>query len=305
MRISALVYGAGLIAFMAGPAFANESVFQETKNPKNWAMQQGDYSNHRYSKLDQINTKNVGSLRTAWSFSTGVLRGHEGSPLVIGNLMYVHTPFPNVVFALDLDNNQKIVWKYTPKQDPSVIPVMCCDTVNRGVQYADGTIFLYQADTTLVALDAKTGKEKWKAVNGDPKKGETGTSAPLIVKDKVIVGISGAEFGVRGRLTAYNISDGKMAWRAWSTGPDKDMLIDPEKTMSLGKPVGKDSSLKTWNGEQWKIGGGSTWGWYSYDPESEPDLLRYGQSFDLEPGAARWSGRQADRPEMDHDDLRA
>jgi glucose dehydrogenase len=133
-----------------------------------------------------------------WSFSTGVLRGHEGSPLVIGNLMYVHSPFPNTVFALDLDQNQKIVWKYSPKQDPSVIPVMCCDTVNRGVQYADGKIFLYQADTTLVALDAKTGKELWKVVNGDPKKGETGTSAPLIVKDKVLVGISGAEFGVRG-----------------------------------------------------------------------------------------------------------
>ncbi len=189
-------------------------------------------------------------------------------------MMYLTTPFPNTVFALDLDNNQKIVWKYSPKQDPSVIPVMCCDTVNRGVQYADGKIFLYQADTTLVALDAKTGKEIWKAVNGDPKKGETGTSAPLIVKDKVLVGISGAEFGVRGRMTAYNVSDGKLAWRAWSTGPDKDLLVDPEKTMSLGKPIGKDSSLKTWNGDQWQIGGGSTWGWYSYDPEL--NLIYYG-----------------------------
>ena len=119
-----------------------------------------------------------GRLKTAWTFSTGVLRGHEGSPLVIGDMMYVHTPFPNIVFALDLDHEQKIIWKYEPKQDPSVIPVMCCDTVNRGVQYADGKIFLHQADTTLVALDAKTGKEVWKVVNGDPKKGETGTSAP-------------------------------------------------------------------------------------------------------------------------------
>ena len=271
---SVITYSLGFFVLAASPALANESVFEATKNPKNWAMQQGDYSNHRYSKLDQINTKNVGSLRTAWSFSTGVLRGHEGSPLVIGNMMYVHTPFPNTVFALDLDQNQKIVWKYSPKQDPSVIPVMCCDTVNRGVQFADGKIFLYQADTTLVALDAKSGKELWKAVNGDPKKGETGTSAPLVVKDKVIVGISGAEFGVRGNLTAYNISDGKLAWRAWSTGPDKEMLVDPDKTMSLGKPVGADSSLKTWNGDQWKIGGGSTWGWYSYDPDL--NLIYYG-----------------------------
>jgi PQQ-dependent dehydrogenase (methanol/ethanol family) len=274
MRISTITCGLGLLALAAQPALANDSVLKAVKNPQNWAMQQGDYANQRYSKLDQINTKNVGSLRTAWSFSTGVLRGHEGSPLVIGNMMYLTTPFPNVVYALDLDQDQKIIWKYTPKQDPSVIPVMCCDTVNRGVQYADGKIFLYQADTTLVALDAKTGKEIWKAVNGDPKKGETGTSAPLIVKDKVIVGISGAEFGIRGSLTAYNLSDGKLAWRAYSTGPDKDMLIDPEKTTSLGKPVGKDSSLKTWNGDEWKIGGGSTWGWYSYDPNL--NLIYYG-----------------------------
>ncbi|RUP11026.1 methanol/ethanol family PQQ-dependent dehydrogenase [Hyphomicrobium sp.] len=274
MRLSAITCGIGLLVAAVGPAVANDSVVEATKNPQNWAMQQGDYSNHRYSKLDQINTDNVGTLRTEWSFSTGVLRGHEGSPLVIGDTMYVHTPFPNIVYALNLDDNEKIIWKYTPKQDPSVVPVMCCDTVNRGVQYADGKIFLYQADTFLVALDAKTGKEIWKVKNGDPKVGETGTSAPLIVKDKVIVGISGAEFGIHGRLTAYNISDGKLAWRAFSTGPDKEMLIDPEKTMSLGKPVGADSSLKTWNGDQWKIGGGSTWGWYAYDPAL--NLIYYG-----------------------------
>ena len=166
MRKSATIScGLGFIVLSAVPTLANDSVFEAVKNPKNWAMQQGDYSAHRYSKLDQINTKNVGSLRTAWSFSTGVLRGHEGSPLVIGNLMYVHAPFPNTVYALDLDQNQKIAWKYSPKQDPSVIPVMCCDTVNRGVQYADGKIFLYQADATLVALDAKSGKVLYE-ING-------------------------------------------------------------------------------------------------------------------------------------------
>lgn len=268
------IYGIGILLCSLTPAVADDSVMEATKAPENWAMQQGDYSNDRYSQLNQINTDNVHSLRPAWSFSTGVLRGHEGSPLVIGDVMYVHTPFPNTVFALDLNDNARIIWKYTPRQDPSVVPVMCCDTVNRGVQYANGKIFLYQADTTLVALDAKNGKEIWKVTNGDPKVGETGTSAPLVVKDKVIVGISGAEFGIRGRLTAYDINTGKLAWKAWSTGPDNDMLIDPEKTMSLGKPVGKDSSLKTWNGDQWKIGGGSTWGWYSYDPDL--NLIYYG-----------------------------
>jgi PQQ-dependent dehydrogenase (methanol/ethanol family) len=273
MRNSALA-SALLVTVMAAPAMANQDVIKNTADPKQWTLQTGDYTNQRYSKLDQINRDNVKSLKVAWTFSTGVLRGHEGSPLVVGSTMYVHTPFPNNVFALDLDNDAKIIWKYEPKQDPSVIPVMCCDTVNRGVAYAEGKIFLHQADTTVVALDAKTGKEIWKAVNGDPKKGQTNTATVLPVKDKVIVGISGAEFGVQAHVTAYDMNTGKQVWRAYSVGPDDQILVDAEKTMSLGKPVGKDSSLKTWTGDQWKIGGGSTWGWYSYDPAL--NLFYYG-----------------------------
>ena len=135
------------------------------------------YDAQRYSPLKQINAGNVGKLQVAWTFSTGVLRGHEGAPLVVGNVMYLHGPFPNPVYALDLDHDGKILWKYTPKQDPNVIPVMCCDTVNRGLSYGDGKIFLHQADTALVALDAKSGKEVWKVVDGDPKAGQTGTGA--------------------------------------------------------------------------------------------------------------------------------
>lgn len=166
-----------------------------------------------------------------------------------GDVMYVHTPFPNIVYALDLNNEGRIIWKYEPKQDPNVIPVMCCDTVNRGLAYADGKVFLHQADTKVVALDAKTGKVAWSVVNGDPKKGETNTATVMPVKDKVLVGISGGEFGVRCHVTAYDINSGKEVWRAYSMGPDNEMLFDPEKTTSLGKPVGKDSSLKTWQGD--------------------------------------------------------
>ena len=179
-------------------------------------MPTGDYANHRYSKLNQINTDNVGKLQVAWTFSTGVLRGHEGAPLVVGDVMYVHGPFPNPVYALDLNNDGKILWKYTPKQDPNVIPVMCCDTVNRGLAYGDGKIFLHQADDKLIALDAKTGNLDWSATNGDPSKGQTGTSAPLVVKDKVLVGTSGGEFGVQCSMTAYDIKSGKQAWKAYS-----------------------------------------------------------------------------------------
>ena len=228
MRRTVRSFVLGIVTAVATPAIANESVIDCVKNPNYWCMQQHDYANTRYSTLDQITRDNVKDLKVSWSFSTGVLRGHEGGPLVIGSTMFLHTPFPNVVYALNLDDENKILWKYEPKQDPSVVPVMCCDTVNRGVQYADGKIFLYQADTTLVALDAMTGKEIWKVVTGDPRKGETGTSAPLIVQDKVIVGMSGAEFGVRGFLAAYNLDDGKPAWRAFYVGPDMELLIDPE-----------------------------------------------------------------------------
>jgi len=264
----------GFTSIATQAAHANEALAKMAENPKNWVMPTGDYANHRYSALDKITPDNVGQLQVAWSFSTGVLRGHEGGPLIVDGVMYVHAPFPNTVYALDLSNDGKILWKYEPKQDPSVIPVMCCDTVNRGVAYGDGKIILNQADTTVVALDAKTGEVLWQAKNGDPTKGETATAAPMVVKDKVIIGISGAEFGVRGHLTAYNLSDGKVAWRAFSVGPDAEMLVDPKKTTELGKPIGENSSLKTWEGDQWKIGGGTTWGWYSYDPEL--DLIYYG-----------------------------
>ncbi len=282
-----------IASFAAGAANGNEELNKMSQNPKDWVMPTGDYANTRYSKLNQITAANAGKLQVAWTFSTGVLRGHEGGPLIIGNTMYVHTPFPNKVYALDLSQDNKIIWRYEPKQDPNVIPVMCCDTVNRGVSYGDGKIFLHQADTTLVALDAKTGKLVWSVKNGNPGKGETGTSSPMIFKDKVIVGISGGEFGVRGSVTAYNIKDGKQVWRGYSMGPDSDTLIDPAKTTHLGKPVGKDSGTDTWQGDQWKIGGGPTWGWYSYDPEL--NVMYYGSGNPStwnpkqRPGDNRWS----------------
>jgi len=277
--VSFLAAAAGVVWLLPN-ASANDGLLKMEKNPKEWVMPLGNYASTRYSALDHINTQNVKHMQVAWTFSTGVLRGHEGGPLVIGDVMYVHTPFPNIVYALDLNHDGRIIWKYQPKQDPSVIPVMCCDTVNRGPAYADDMIFLHQADTTLVALDAKTGKAIWSAKDGDPTKGETGTSAPLVVKNMVLVGNSGGEFGVRGYLTAYDIKTGKQVWRARSTGPDSDILVDPEKTTSLGKPIGKDSSLKTWQGDEWKIGGSTTWGWISYDPQL--NLVYYGSA---NPGA--------------------
>jgi lanthanide-dependent methanol dehydrogenase len=312
-----------LLLGMPTLASANDTVLEATSNPKQWAIQTGDYANTRYSTLDQINKDNVKDLRVAWTFSTGVLRGHEGSPLVVGDIMYVHTPFPNNVYALDLANDGKILWRYEPKQNPDVIAVMCCDTVYRGLAYANDKIFLHQADTTIVALDAKTGEVKWSAVNGDPAKGETNTATVLPVKDKLIVGISGGEFGVAGSVTAYNIETGEQMWRAYSVGPDDQLLFDPEKTTHLGKPVGKDSSISTWEGDQWKIGGGTTWGWYSYDPAL--NLIYYGSgnpstwnpaqrpgdnkwsmtifARDVDTGVAKWVYQMTPHDEWDYDGI--
>ena len=317
----AVVATAGLNSLMAQ---ADSQLDSLIKNPSNWAAQAGDYANHRYSTLKQINENNVGKLQVAWTMSTGVLRGHEGSPLVIGDTMYIHSPFPNKVIAINL-KDQTFIWQYEPKQDTQVVSVMCCDTVNRGLGYGDGKIFLQQADTTLVALDANTGDVVWSVKNGDSKKGETNTNAPHVFGDKVLTGISGGEFGVRGRIIAYDIKTGKPAWTAYSTGPDDEILFDPDKTMTWtdGKmmPVGKDSSIKTWKGDQWKIGGGTTWGWYAWDPKL--NLIYYGSgnpgtwnptqrpgdnkwsmtifARDLNTGMAKWVYQMTPHDEWDYD----
>jgi PQQ-dependent dehydrogenase (methanol/ethanol family) len=289
---------AGLALVLAFPkvAAANADLEKQIANPNNWAMQAGDMYNQRYSKLSQINAKNVGKMQVAWMFSTGVLRGHEGSPLVVNGTMYVHTPFPNKVFAIDLDT-QKIKWRYEPKQDAAVIPQMCCDTVYRGLAYAENKIFLQQADSTLIAFDAGSGKILWSVKNGDPKLGAVNTNAPHIFKDKVITGISGGEWGVRGFIAAYDINTGKQAWKAYSVGPDAEMLVDANSTMTWTdgslQPIGANSSIKTWQGDQWKTGGGTTWGWYSYDKAL--NLMYYGTGNpstwnpSQRPGDNRWS----------------
>ncbi len=323
MGLREVLIAAGVCLLPLCAASANEQLLKLEQDPNQWVMPTHDYSDQRYSTLTQINRQNVHRLHPVWTFSTGVLRGHEGAPLVIGDVMYVHTPFPNIVYALDLNHEGRVIWKYEPRQDPSVIPVMCCDTVNRGVAYGDGKIFLAQADATLVALDAKTGQVVWHVKNGDPTKGETITSAPMVIKNMVLVGISGGEFGVQGRMTAYHIKDGSVAWKAASVGPDDQILFDPQKTMSLGKPVGPNSSLKTWQGDQWKIGGGATWGWISYDPQL--NLVYYGSgnpstwnptqrpgdnkwsmtifARDIDTGVAKWVYQMTPHDQWDYDGI--
>ena len=202
------------------PGNASEELLVMQENAAWWVMPNGNYASDRYSTLNQINAGNVGDLRVSWTFSTGVLRGHEGGPLVIDNTMYLHTPFPNIVFALDLNDDGRIIWQYKPKQDPAVIAVMCCDTVNRGLAYGDGKIILAQADAMLVALDAKTGAVAWKVKNGDPAVGATMTASPLVIKDNVIVGISGRDVDQQreARGVAFREAILLRSYCSWATG---------------------------------------------------------------------------------------
>ena len=200
LRFSAafLVFGF-MLGIVPEQGYSAQDLADMQDNPGQWVLPGKDYALTRHSELTQITRDNVKNLKAAWTFSTGVLRGHEGAPLVVGSSMYVVTPFPNIVYALDLSKpGPAMKWKYAPEQDEAAIPVACCDVVNRGAAYADGKIFFNQLDAHTVALDAKTGKEIWKVKQGDIGQGQTITMAPLVIKDKVLTGISGGEFGVRG-----------------------------------------------------------------------------------------------------------
>jgi PQQ-dependent dehydrogenase (methanol/ethanol family) len=253
-----------------------------------------NYASTRYSSLAQITPTNVASLRIVSTFSTGVVRGHEAAPLVVNNTMYIVTPFPNFVYALDLTQpGAPMKWKYTPAVEQAAQGVACCDVVNRGAVIADGRLFFNTLDNHTIALDAATGKELWNTKLGDINLGSTITMAPLVVKGKVLVGNSGGEMGVRGWLTALDAATGKIAWRAFNTGPDADVLIGPDFKPFYESDRGKNLGVSTWPGDSWKVGGGTVWGWISYDPEL--DLVYYGTgnpgpwNSDQRPGDNKWT----------------
>ncbi len=273
LRQALLFIVIGLL-FVPVAAYSNEELLKLQTDPNQWVMQRKNYAATGYSELNQITADNVKNLKAVWTFSTGALRGHEGAPLVVGTTMYVHSAFPNHVYALDLTQEPyAIKWKYTPQQDARAVPVACCDVVHRGLNYVAGKIIMPTLDGQVIALDANTGKELWKVKNADPTKGETMTAAGLVIKDKYIASISGGEFGVRCHVTAYNIDNGQMVWRAYSMGPDEEVRLAPDFNAANPHYGQKDEGIKTWPGESWKQGGGCTWGWYSYDPEL--NLLYY------------------------------
>jgi PQQ-dependent dehydrogenase (methanol/ethanol family) len=259
-----------------------------------WLSVQKDYANTRFSGLKEINLSNIDRLKAATTFSTGLVSGHEATPLVVGDTMYLVTPFPNVLYALDLKKpGGATKWVYQPKPDPAAQGVACCDVVNRGEAYANGKVIINTLDMHTIAVDAQTGREVWNTKLGDINRGETITMAPMVVKDKVLVGNSGGEMGVRGWLTALDVETGKIVWRAYSAGPDADVLIGPQFKPFYPMDQGKDLGVRSWPPDAWKIGGGTVWGWISYDPET--NLIFYGTGNpgpwnpDQRPGDNKWT----------------
>jgi lanthanide-dependent methanol dehydrogenase len=274
-----------------------------TPDQGEWPLAAKDHANTRFSTLAQIHAGNVKNLAPAFHFSTGASRGHEAAPIVVGGTMYIVTPYPNVLYALDLAKpGAPVKWKFEPRPEASAQGVACCDVVNRGAAYADGRVFINTLDNQTIAVDADSGRELWRVKLGEIARGESMTMAPFVVKDKVLVGNSGGELGVRGWLTALDAATGRIAWRAYSTGPDGDVLIGTAFKPFYASDRGKDLGVTSWPAEAWKIGGGTVWGWISYD--ARLDLVYYGTANpgpwnpQQRPGDNKWtSGIFARRPD--------
>jgi len=258
-----------------------------------WTMPAKDYAATRYSPLGEITAQNARSLHPVWTFSTGVLGGHEGQPLVVGDTMYVVTPWPNVLYAFDLTREgYPLKWKYRPEVSANALGVACCDAVNRGAFYADGKIIYNLLDGHTVAVDAHSGRELWKTRIAEVGNGETTTMAPLVVRDRVIVGAAGGEFGIYGWIKGLDLANGRPAWSARNLGPDEEMRARGD-TFRPPYDQGTDLGTHSWGNDSWRTGGAPVWGWMSYDPDL--DLVYYGTGNaspynpEQRPGDNKWS----------------
>jgi len=288
-----------------------------------WTMPSKNPASTRYSGLNEIRRENAGQLKEVFSFDTMNRKGQEAAPIVVGSMMYLTTPYPNQIWALDLANGGKPKWVFRPHPEKASQGVACCDVVNRGAMYANGHLYFTTLDGNVFAIDAGDGHQIWRTKLAEIAKGETITMSPLVVEGKVLVGNAGGEMGVRGWLIALDEGSGAIAWKAWSTGPDKDVLIGPNFKPWYAADRGQDLGTKTWPAEAWKIGGGTTWGWIAYDPAMK--TLFYGTgnpgpwnpvqrpgdnkwttgvfARDIATGEAKWYYQSSPHDLFDHDDI--
>jgi lanthanide-dependent methanol dehydrogenase len=233
-----------------------------------WTMPSKNYASTRYSSLDELTPGTVKQLQPVLSFSLAVNKGQEAAPIVADNTMYIVTAYPNYVYALDLTKpGAPLKWRFEPRPLPASQGVACCDVVNRGGSVDRGKYIFNTLDGQTIALDVKTGKPLWRTQLGNINIGESITMAPVVADGKVYVGNSGGEMGVRGWVVALDEDSGKLLWKAYNTGPDKDVLIGTEFKPYYAAAKGKDLGVSTWPPDAWKIGGGNMWGWMTYDAE--------------------------------------
>jgi alcohol dehydrogenase (cytochrome c) len=233
------------VALVAGAQVTSETLTKAQQDPNSWLSYGKNYFGWRYSPLTQINAANVAQLAPAWILPTGVTGNNETTPLVLGDMMYVTGPSNNA-WAIDLLTGKK-VWSYS-EYVPSGLG-LCCGPVNRGFATLGDRLFKVNLQSTLVAIEAKSGKVMWETTIDDYKKGYTNTAAPLVVMDMVVVGTAGAEWGIRGYIDAYDAATGKRRWRFYTV------------------PTAGEPGIETWGGNSYKTGGGSTWITGTYDPE--------------------------------------
>ena len=275
----------------AGALAATAAVAASARD--DWTTPAGTLEGTRYSALRQINADNVGSLVEDFSVGTETEGGHQGQPLAIDGVLYVVTPFPNKLIAID-GASGAVLWRYVPEVDAYAQGVACCDVVNRGAAFGRGRIVLNTLDATTVAIDARTGRESWRTKLGDPRIGETLTGAPLVVGDVVIVGSAGAELGLRGWTAGLDLRTGREIWRAYGTGPDAEVGIGRGFRPFYAKDRGDDLGKTTWPGELWKNGGAASWAGLTYDPDL--DLVYHGTA---NPGVWNPTMRLGDRSNPD------
>ncbi len=271
MKTRSLLTGVPLLAFaalaLAGPAQVDgQRIIAADHEPGNWMSHGRTYDEQRYSPLDSVNTDNVGQLGMAWTTKLDIDSGTEATPLVVDGVMYTTGAF-SIVYAINAATGE-LLWKYDPKVPAENLSQGCCGPVNRGVAVWQGKVYVGSFDGRLIALDAGTGQVAWSVDTIiDRSKSYSITGAPRIVKGKVLIGNGGAEFGVRGYVTAYDAETGKQVWRFY-TVPGDPKLAPENPAMA--------KAMKTWDGDGWvKWGGGGTvWDSMAYDPQL--DLLYVG-----------------------------
>jgi PQQ-dependent dehydrogenase (methanol/ethanol family) len=271
-RILKAVVAASLVIALPTMAFANDDLLRLQEEPANFVMSNANYAGWNYSPLDQINVDNVQNLQVAWTFQTGVLDSHEAQPLVIDDTMYLVTPKPNYVYALDLSpgNEGVIKWEFRPDMPEleTAIARACCGAQTRGLAYAEGRLFYNTLDGQVFSLDAESGEVLWRAENTNLAIAETMSTHPLIVGSNVIVGVMGGEYGVRGHVTAYDLHTGSLRWRYYSMGPNNEVGIGPRFDPFYPDDQIDNPALDSWEGDSWRRGGGTVWGWFTFDPDN-------------------------------------